>query len=76
MGVGGGGGGEDKRRLTSSVPETPTSNLMKKHGGWGGRVRKSDEERETGRGTNEVKPQQKGGVDWMWPGVVGGNSQC
>lgn len=72
------GGCEYKRRLTTSVRETPASNLMKKHGpGRVGGVRKSDEEREMGRGTNEVKSQEKGGRgDWMWPGMVGGNSQC
>lgn len=68
------GGGEYKRQLTTSVRETPTSNLMKKHGpGRGGGVRKSDEERETGGGTNEVKSQQKGGLTGCgrgWLGVI------
>lgn len=52
-------GGEYKRRLTTSVRESPTSNLMKKHGPGRGGVRKSDEERETGGCTNEVKSKQK-----------------
>lgn len=66
------------RRLTTSVRESPTSNLMKKHGpGWGervwGGVGKSDEERETGGGPNEVKSQQKGGLTGCgrgWLGVI------